>query len=74
MKEELQAIVDKLNEEYGYEIIKLIFEEDKVYFIGEFYYEEGMKYADKLDKIIQKYYKDAYFDAECEGRFVAYLY
>lgn len=74
MENELQTMVDKLNEEYGYEIIKLIFEENKVWFIGELYYEEGMKYADKLDPIIQKYYKDAYFDAECEGRFVAYLY
>lgn len=73
MKNELQTMVDELNEKKGMEA-KLIFEENKVTLIGELYYEEGMEFVEELDKILQKYNDEWYFEAECEGRFVAYLH
>lgn len=76
-KKELLEEVEKFNkynEEWGFdEGLELEFEDNKVWFIGEFDYEEGMNYVEKLDKIIQKENKNWYFDAEDCGRFVAYL-
>lgn len=73
MKNELQAMVDELNERKGMEV-RLVFEENKVTLIGELYYEEGMEFVEQLDKVLQKYNDEWYFEAECEGRFVAYLH
>ena len=77
MTEELKEMVKELEEKnkaYGLEEnLKIEFKEDRIEFNGEFDYEQGMIYADKLDKVLQKYHKDSYFDAECSGRWVAYL-
>ena len=76
MKEELMKELEKMNKwakEFDLVEYRLIFEEDKIYFIGEFDYEEGERNASKLDKILQKYNKNWYFDAECSGRWVAFL-
>lgn len=77
MENELKAMVEefiKKNEEWGFEeYLKITFEENKIYFTGEFDFEQGMSYTNKLDKVLQKYNSDWYFDAECPGRFVAYL-
>jgi len=55
------------------------FEEDednndyvRVYFLAEVSYEEGTRIVDEyLDRVITKYDKDAYFEAETTGRWVA---
>ena len=77
MKEELKAIVEEFNnknKEYGFdENLNIFFEEKKIIFTGEVDYESGERYIRKLDKIIQKQNKEWYFDAECSGRWVAYI-
>lgn len=77
MTEELKKVFEELkrkDEEFGgYENLQMNIKEDKIEFNGEFDYEQGMTYASKLDKVLQKYNKNWYFDAECSGRWVAYL-
>lgn len=46
-------------------------EGNKIWFTGELSYNTHWKLAEELDKILQKYNKDAYFDAETTGRWFA---
>ena len=45
----------------------------EIYFIAELDYKEGEKIVQQLDDIISKYDKDAYFEAEDTGRWVAVI-
>ena len=76
MRKELEKVLEEfnvLNREYELDEYRLIFEEKEIWFIGEFDYEEGSRIAEKMDKVLQKRNKNWYFEADCPGRWVAYL-
>jgi hypothetical protein len=73
LRKELKKI-NKLNREYGFDEYRLEFIRNEIWFIGEFDYDEGSMYADKFNEILKKYDNRCYFDADCPGRWVAYVF
>ena len=56
---------------YDEDDLKIKVEGNKIWFTGELSYNTQYKLAEELDKILQKYNEDAYFDAETSGRWFA---
>ena len=73
------ALINELNRKleefkrrgYDEEDLKIKVEGNKIWFTGELSYNTQYRLAEELDKILQKYNKDAYFDAETSGRWFA---
>lgn len=75
MVNELKRKVEEFKRRgYDEEDLKITVDGNKVWFTGELSYSTHEKLANELDKIVAKYDKDAYFDAETSGRWVAHFF
>ena len=69
----INELEDKLKdfESRGFEDLQIQVDGNYIWFLAELSYRTQAKLADELDVIVQKYDKDAYFDAEDAGRWFA---